>query len=135
MRREACLAVGRFYLGRPGTGQEPRRNDWAADAIRPATDVEGRGQDPRIVVVMAGIVANRAAVMVGRSIADDVSMHLDAIPAGVQVGVWQQAHQRDRKSGRDRGDARGQGRKHSGEYVGARRPKSNHRTGNPSVAV
>ena len=74
---------------------------------------------------MARIVAHCRAVVVRRSVADDVAMHQSAIPAGVHVGVWQQAHQRDRESGRDRGDARGQGRKHSGEYVGARRPKSN----------
>lgn len=76
-------------------------------------------------MIVAGIVANRTAVVVCRSAADDVSMYQRAIPAGVQVGVWQQAHQHDRECGRDRGDARGQGRKHSGEYVGARRPKSN----------
>ena len=74
---------------------------------------------------MAGIVPDRTVVVVCRSVADDVPMYPCAIPAGVQVGVGQQAHQHDRESGHDRGDARGQSTRHCGEYVGARRPKSN----------
>ena len=63
-------------------------------------------------MVMAGIVTNRAGVAVGRRVADDVAMHLRASAAGVHVGVWQQAHQRDREGGHDCGDARGPGKRH-----------------------
>lgn len=112
MRGKQGLAADPLRVGRRRVGEEPRRSNEAGAGRPLSAGVEEIGQHYRVGVIVAALVANRLGVLVGRGLADDMPMHHLAIASRMHMRIRQQAHQRDRESGNDCGDARGPGKRH-----------------------